>query len=91
MNELFIYVNILLDVIRLSLASEQTIFELYHIDTRALGRSTETKPFLKCKGHFALSTSQLFINLLAFYMLVLALLETCIEQGILLCNIWFLF
>jgi len=59
-NELlFIYVYILLDNIRLCLASEQTIFELYHFDIRPLGRSIEIKPFLKCKGHFALSTSQL--------------------------------
>lgn len=34
--KLFIFVYILLDIIRLSLASEQTIFELSHRDTLVL-------------------------------------------------------
>ncbi len=42
---LFICVYILLDILRLSLVSEQTIFELSD-NTRACGRSTETKPCL---------------------------------------------
>ncbi len=55
---LFICVYILLDILRLSLVSEQTIFELYQITLVLVGEALKQSHF-SCKGHFTLRTSQL--------------------------------
>ncbi len=83
---LFICVYILLDILRLSLVSEQTIFELYQITLVLVGEVLK-QCHVSCKGHFTIS----YVNLLALFLSFLLLLETVTELRILLCNIWFLF
>lgn len=74
---LFICVYILLDILRLSLVSEQTIFELYQITLVLVGEALKQSQ-VSCKGHFTIS----YVNLLALFLSFLALLETVTELRI---------